>query len=74
MSENPERVTLSAQQSAKLGAAHVAVTEDGTAVVAGELRRLQDGESYRSERAGIEVRRDGDRWTFTRVGRTREAA
>ena len=51
MSEQNETVTLSLQQSAKLGVVHVAVTEDGSVVVAGEMRRLDDGETHRFERS-----------------------
>ncbi|HHB11741.1 MAG TPA: hypothetical protein ENK62_00900 [Chromatiales bacterium] len=66
MSEQNETVTLSLQQSAKLGVVHVAVTEDGSVVVAGEMRRLDDGETHWFERSGIEVHRQGDQWTFTK--------
>jgi hypothetical protein len=66
MSEAKNTVTLSRQSSAKLGAAHVAVTEDGSVVVAGEMRRLADGERHRFDRSGIVVQRHGESWEFAK--------
>jgi len=69
MSTDTQTVTLARQESAKLGAAHVAVIEDESVVVAGEMRKLADGESHFFQRSRIEARRKGDQWTFTKVSR-----
>ena len=61
-----ESVTLELHKYDKLGVMHIGVTEDGTAVVAGDLKKLDDGDEYTFERTGVTVKRNGDEFTFTR--------
>ncbi len=61
-----ESLTLKPHSYDKLGAIHCGVLEDYTAVCAGDLHKLDDGESWTFERARVTVRRDGEEFVFTR--------
>ncbi|HEB67262.1 MAG TPA: hypothetical protein ENI93_04880 [Gammaproteobacteria bacterium] len=61
-----ESLTLKPHSYDKLGILHCGVLEDYTAVCAGELHKLEDGESFTFERAGVTVKRSGDEFVFTK--------
>ena len=62
-----DTVTLHPHQHGKLGNTHVEVLSDHVAVVAGELHPMDDGEQYTFTRAGIQVTRQGDEYTFSKA-------
>ena len=61
-----ESLTLKPHSYDKLGILHCGVLEDYTAVCAGELHKLDDGESFTFERAGVTVKRNGDEFVYTK--------
>jgi len=61
-----ESITLKPHSYDKLGILHCGVLEDYTAVCAGDLHKLEDGESFVFERVGVSVKRNGDEFVFTR--------
>ncbi|RMG57115.1 MAG: hypothetical protein D6717_05320 [Gammaproteobacteria bacterium] len=62
-----DSVTLSLHSNGKLGVLHIGVLEDGSAVVAGDVHKMQDGEEYTFSRTGVTVKRSGDEFTFSRA-------
>ena len=61
-----ESITLKPHSYDKLGILHCGVLEDYTAVCAGDLHKLADGESFTFERVGVTVKRSGDEFVFTK--------
>ncbi len=61
-----DSVTLDLHSNGKLGVMHIGVLEDGTAVVAGDVHKMEDGEEYTFPRTGVTVKRAGDEFTFSR--------
>ncbi|RRQ20989.1 hypothetical protein [Thiohalobacter thiocyanaticus] len=66
MSEQ-DTLTLKPAQHDKLGIVHCGVTRPGVVACAGELKDIEDGEEVRIDRAGIQVKRSGDEYTFSRA-------
>jgi len=67
MSENTEILTLAPAMHDKLGIIHCGVTREGFIAVAGDPREIEDGQEILFERVGINARRHGSEYTFTRV-------
>ena len=61
-----ESITLTPHHYDKLGIIHCGVLEDETAVCAGELHKLGDGESYTFARTGVTVERKGSDFVFSK--------
>ena len=67
MSEEANTLTLSPGKHEKLGMLHCGVTYDGFIVVAGEPRKIEDGEEIAINRVPVKVRRSGSEYTFQRA-------
>ncbi len=61
-----ESITLAPHSYDKLGILHCGVLEDYTAVCAGDIYKLGDGEEHTFERTGVTVKRKGDDFVFTK--------
>ncbi len=61
-----ESITLTPHSYDKLGILHCGVLKDKTAVCAGDLHKLEDGESYTFPRTGVTVKRSGDEFVFSK--------
>ncbi len=61
-----ETVTVTPHKYDRLGVIHVGVLQDYTAVVAGDVHKLEDGESWTFERTGVTVTRKGDEFEFSK--------
>ena len=61
-----ESITLKPHGYDNLGIIHCGVLEDHTAVCAGDLHKLEDGEEYTFARVGVTVKRNGDEFVFTK--------
>lgn len=66
MSEQ-QTLTLKPAQHDKLGVVHCGVTRPGVVACAGELKDIGDGEQLHIDRADIDIKRNGDEYTFTRA-------
>ncbi len=59
-------ITLTPHSDDRLGTVQVTVLQDLTAVCAGDLRKLEDGEKVHFERCGVTVERNGEEFSFTK--------
>jgi hypothetical protein len=68
MTNETATLSLTPHHHDKLGIVHCGVTREGFIVVGGDPRDIADGQEIIFERARIKARRDGNKYTFTRVG------
>lgn len=67
MSDETNTLNLGPGNHEKLGRLHCGVTYDGFIVVAGEPRKIEDGEEISINRVPVKVKRSGSEYTFTRL-------
>ena len=62
-----DTLTLAPAKHARLGIIHCGVTREGFIAVGGEPRDIDDGQEIVFERTGVKARREGSKYTFTRI-------